>query len=258
MTEAVFVGCPTHNGQMDSGTARALYAAASRERPVIGIVNGKSLLSSNCNTLWCAALNARQEHGIKWFAMLHADIDPEMWWLDTLIDEAEKVGADMLSAVVPIKDERGITSTAIGERSTNCAAFRLTQSQIHHEMFPQTFDTDMALNALSHLPGELAITDEFDDPLLLLNTGCMICRVDKDWSESVFFENRDWIEMHNGVWRANDFSEDWLFTKKVHQCGGRVFGTTAARVVHKGVGLFDSSKVWGLATDNAKQERILT
>jgi hypothetical protein len=195
------------------------------------------------------ALNNRDEHDIRWFAMLHSDIEPQPLWLDGLIDVAEEFGADMVSAAVPIKNEKGLTSTAIGERGGNVASYRLTLSQLHHERFPESFDAEAAIESLRILPGDLAVLHDVAWPELLLNTGCMICRIDKPWSERVFFENRDWIERHDGMWRANDFSEDWMFSQKVNQCGGKLVATTRVKVVHKGVGWFDSSKTWGIPND---------
>lgn len=183
----VFLGCPTHSGQLDAGTARSIYATATQREDVqiLPMVNGKSLLASNCNWLWCNALNARLDgHDVKWFAMLHADIEPERWWLDKLLDEAEKYDADLMSAVIPIKDRRGITSTAIGgcRGGRHFGYGRLSQRQIWHEDFPETFDAAMCRNALAALPGDLA-ADVPDGAPLWANTGCMIVRADKPWGE---------------------------------------------------------------------------
>lgn len=256
--EIVFLACPTYNGQVDSGTAMGLYAAASKERRIFAQPNGKSLLASNCNYLWTLALNARdvEKAPVKWFAMLHADIEPEHWWLDKLIDIAEANGADMLSAAVPIKDSRGITSHAIASplfgddyienHSGPLAQFgRLTQRQIWHEQFPETFDINAAADALETLPGGLRV-DSVPRNALLLNTGCMVVRLDRDWDYGkIFFSMIDGIHWNGSRWGLYDVSEDWLFSWRVHQQGGRCMGTRAVRVVHKGLGLFPNDKPWG-------------
>src|SRR5262245_1253458 len=99
----VFLACPTYDGRLDAGCARGLYGAATRRHQLFIQLHARSLLCQNCNALWAEALNQRREQGFEWFAMLHADVDPELWWLDRLIEEAEQHGADLLSTVIPIK-----------------------------------------------------------------------------------------------------------------------------------------------------------
>lgn len=247
----VFLGCPTYNGQIDARTAKAIYGTATNSREVIPFINGGSLLASNCNTIFCAALNAQKEHNVKWFAMLHADVEPESFWLDKMIEIAEDRDADMLSACVPLKDDRGITSHGIGESNSLRVEYRLTQSQLHHESFPKTFDVFEAIQSLKNLPGKLMVDVDFIDPVLLLNTGCMIVRIDRDWIRQggVWFSMEDWIENVNGMWRTRCFSEDWQFSQRVHNCGGKVLGTQELFVIHRGSIDFRSDKTWGIPND---------
>ena len=80
-------------------------------RKVCLVVGGGSLLANSINRLWVQALNERTDHGWTHFAMHHADVQAPAGWVDTLADEMARVGADVISAVVPIKDYRGLTST---------------------------------------------------------------------------------------------------------------------------------------------------
>src|SRR4051812_1607979 len=104
----VFLACPTYDGTLSTLTARNIWGTATQQHRISPLSEGLSLLPWNCNRHWCAALNHRRSDQLQWFAMLHADVAPEPWWLDKLIAEAEKQGADLLSAIVPIKDERGL------------------------------------------------------------------------------------------------------------------------------------------------------
>src|SRR5262245_31348797 len=123
----VFLACPTHEGRLDAGCARGLYGSATRKHQLFISLHATSLLCQNCNALWAEALNQRRDNGFEWFAMLHSDVDPEYCWLDRMIDIAEESGADLLSAVIPIKDKRGLTSTAVASPTTPFAPFcRLT------------------------------------------------------------------------------------------------------------------------------------
>jgi len=100
-------------------------------------LQGQGSLLANCfNMLWCRALNARkQEPRLRYFAMLHADVEPQMpFWLDVLLHELESNKADMVSAVVPIKTRQGLTSTAIGDSFDPwCPVRRLTMKEVNEQ-----------------------------------------------------------------------------------------------------------------------------
>ena len=175
---------------MTSFAAQGIFSTATREHRVYTAIADFSLVSLNCNRLWCQALNTREANGLQWFAMLHSDIAPEPWWLDKLISEAERCDADLISAVVPLKDGRGLTSTAILMPGGPLGAFyRLTLSQVLHPEFPVTFDIRMAVDALASLPEEMRET-ELPNEALLVNTGCMAVRLDRPWAdERIWFED---------------------------------------------------------------------
>ncbi len=206
----VFLGCPTHDGRIESDTATALRHATAGKHSIVQMVNRSSLLAYNCNQLWCMALNAREQHKIKWFAMLHSDVVPENNWLDKLIDIAEKNNADLLSAIVPIKDERGMVSTALLNHHNPF------EHKVLYTPLPET---------------EILEIGEFK---LVVNTGCMICRLDQPWSDKVWFEINDKIYLEKGEWKAAVEPEDWFFSRKVHELGGKVMATRAIDLVHVG------------------------
>src|SRR5215469_11944582 len=119
----VFLAVP-HYGSIESGTAGALLTASAQFSPYVNFEPG-SLLSYVFNRLWCECLNMRRERPVTHFAMLHADMCPDPGWLDILVTELERTGADVMSAVAPIKDQRGLTSTA-WQDSTSMCVDRLT------------------------------------------------------------------------------------------------------------------------------------
>jgi hypothetical protein len=181
--------------------------------------------------------------------MLHADVIPEDWWLDKLIDEAERYDADLMSAVVPMKTQHGVTSTGISKPGRKETYFcRLTMQQIHHSDFPATFGIAEAADALERLPPELRI-DKVPREFLFVNTGCMVCRIDKPWATEVWFENEEAIVNVNGAWQAVGNSEDWVFSKRVAQKGGKVMATRAVNLIHKGTATYSSTATWGQARD---------
>lgn len=245
----VLLACPTYDGQIHMGAAMAFWLQSSRNHQVSCCPQGNSLLAHNFNDLWCTALNLQKERKLKWFAMLHADLQPEPFFLDKLIHEAEVFNADMLSAVVPIKDNRGLTSTSIAKPGDKFTQFcRLTQAQVNHHDFPQTFGIEEAADALERLPDPLRITD-VPREALLVNTGCFVCRIDKPWSSKVWFEIADRIVVKDGLWSSEVEPEDWNFSRKLIAHGAKVMATKCLKMIHWGVSTYCSDVVWGSTTD---------
>jgi hypothetical protein len=185
-----------------------------------------------------------------WFAMLHADVEPEQWWIDKLIDEAELHDADFLSAVIPIKDERGMTSTAIERLGFASAFLRLTQKQIASPLFPRTFGIDECVRALTSLPPPLRV-ESAKSTTLLCNTGCMVCRLDRAWCDptKVYFHIGNQMAVSNGRVQAVVMPEDWYFSWSIAKCGGKVMATKALNIIHHGSRAYSSRDIWGQDTD---------
>lgn len=156
-----------------------------------------SLLAQCFNGLWCKALNAQAEgKQVDYFAMQHSDVEPCDGWLDLLIDEMESKDLDVLGVAIPIKDNRGITSIAIGEPGDNWRVkCRLSLREIHS--LPVTFTSD-------DIGGQL-----------LLNTGLWVCRFDPKWNTQIHFEINDRIvyDSKSKCYRAQVEPEDWFFSR---------------------------------------------
>lgn len=179
-----------------------------------------SLLANNFNRAWCAALN----RSFDYFAMLHADISCEEFWLDKLIEELERKELDVLSAVVPIKSMRGTTSTALASEDRWHPACRLMM----HEVFglPVTF------------------TAEDVGYPLLLNTGCWVAKWG-DWAKDVCFTIDDRI-VHDGErYQAEVESEDWNFSRQLNKLGLKIGATRIIEAKHVGSAAFLNSVPFG-------------
>src|SRR5262245_59259900 len=110
----VYLFTPLYDGRLRFSAANSMLLAGSRRHTVKAFHVEGSLLSRQCTMGWADALNLRdREPSCEWFAQLHDDITPPDWWIDTLIDLAELHQADFMSAVVPLKNESGLTSTAL-------------------------------------------------------------------------------------------------------------------------------------------------
>jgi len=249
----VYLASPLYDQAQHRGSARAFYQRASQVHSIYDYTASGSLIPELCNELLCDALNRMEECSLAWFAMLHADVEPEAFWLDKLIAEADRVGADCLSAVVPIKTKEGITSTGISRSDSELGLFcRLTMNQVWHPTFPVTFGLNEAASALESLPTDLRI-EGVPGSFLLANTGCMICRLDRPWMgcdpPKVWFEDKAKIERQNGKWRPIGSSEDFVFTRRIAEAGGKVMVTKAVKLNHHGAMAFPNFEPWGQPRD---------
>lgn len=275
MKDTVYIACPTYDGNLRQETATRIMKQAT-VLPNIIKIHGSSALTMNCNQMWAEALDMRdkfkkdavertdlpddKKYNLKWFAMCHADIVPEEMWVDKLIKIADERGLDMLSAVVPIKDTKGISSTAIEVEGIDHFPFmRISQAQIWDKNFPVTFTKEEIVNVLTggelgdktnligkHLQTPSLAEYDIDDINLLLNTGCMIIRLDKDFSDKVVFHILNGINITPEGKRVTFFyPEDWFLSRLVAKEGGRIAGTKAIQVRHYGVSEYNNYETWG-------------
>jgi hypothetical protein len=170
-----------------------------------------------------------EENDISYFAMLHDDVTPAQGWLDQLIDDLEESGADVMAAVVPIKDQLGLTSTAIDDPDDPFNVFRR-----------------ITMAELMRLPEVFTAADcGYPDRFLLANTGCWVCRFDRDWRFHVRFTIDDQIVLKDGRYCAEVAPEDWNFSRDVQHLGGKVACTRRVKVAHAGKIDFTNDHVWG-------------
>lgn len=243
----VFIALPTHDDRYYSGTVKGIITASKKHNTIPGFGTCGSLCQ-NFNQLLVAALILRKEHGIKWFAMLHSDVEPEPGWIDMLIDEAEETGADLMSAAVAIKDMRGVTSTALSNPDNPWAPYtRLTVQQLNHDGFPKTFDTAMVREALANLPEGLR-EDVPEGSRLQNNVGCCVYDLDK-WQPGLTFDVFHRIAEQGGNYRAEFQSDDWIFSDRLHDAGQTVWSTTKVATTHFGAWTYRNDHTWGNPSD---------
>lgn len=236
----IFLGMPGYGAQTASA-GRAFYMCCrditdqrrcpSNELPdkVVKEQNISSLLAANMNGLWAKARTIvhRGQH-LDYFAMLHDDIGLEDFWLDKLIDELEAQDLDILGVVSPIKDHRGLTSTAIGDKDGDpWNVTRLTMDEIYR--LPPTFTSE-------HVGGDL-----------LLNTACWVCRFDKFSEWPFYFTINDDITFSEELqaYVANVESEDWFFSRLCHKAGMKIGATRKIALFHEGPSKYVNTIAWG-------------
>lgn len=236
------LGQPVHGLWAAWGSGHAVHRCSSGEHLIVKNLHApSSLLAYNFNRLWCQALNQSRRERIDYFAMLHNDIEPEAGWLDVLVDELEARGLDVLSAVVPIKDRRGLTSTALARPDGN----------------PWRVHTRLTMKEIFQLP-ETFTSDDVGYPLLL-NTGCWVCRFDESWASQVHFTINDRIDFDpdraDTPYVPQVESEDWYFSRRCHELGLKLGATRKVRLFHYGDIGFDNHRPWGDDFDSSHLER---
>lgn len=192
-------------------------------------VNSFSILTKNFNILWTAALNMRDD-GVTHFAMLHEDIGPEPWWLDKMMTLMTHNQADILSVIVPIKNNEGMTSTAL-------------DVPVPTQKIPFPWRVQ---RLTMHEVGALAPT--FTHSKLLVNTGLMLVDIRKPWVEQCWFEFKDEIipdPLDPRKFIAVGSPEDWNFSRRARALGASIWATREIRVEHWGRSRWANAGTWG-------------
>lgn len=236
-----YLGMPGY-GNIAAGAARSFYRATAGGIAVRREFAEGSLLAKNMNTLWCGALNDAKENGLEYFAMQHSDVQVEDFWLDSLIAELEARQLDVLGVVVPIKDQNGLTSTALGVK--DAAGWRLDGDVWCEDGTQWRPHARLTMAEVYRLP-ETFTSEDVGYPLLL-NTGLWVCRFNLDWARKVFFTVNDRIVLDpDGRFQVQDEPEDWFVSRLFHALGLRIGCTRKIAVAHHGHMNFANTHPWG-------------
>jgi len=192
-----------------------------------------SILPDVFNRIWCEARKMRKQIPITHFVMVHSDIRPDIHFVDVLVREQVGTGADIVSAVVPIKDRRGLTSTAV---DSPAGPRRLTMKEVFR--LPETFGLNDVKKTL--------LVPSWHGPLVV-NTGCWVCDFTRPWVDKVHFEFQTAIlEDKDGNPYPVRCGEDWIFSRDVQRLGGTILATRKVRLNHYGDdGAYTNAYSWG-------------
>ncbi len=191
------------------------------------------------NTIWVDALNMAHRGEITHFAMLHSDIHPSQGWIDILASEMTRLGADLVSTVVALKDNRGLTSTGVGDTNDPWNAYRrFTMREIHGSL-PETF-------GIADTP--------HPDKYLLHNTGCWMADLRNPAWRTV--DENDMLVttlsfpiaaqmMPDGTIEHRRESEDWYFSRMLAKLPLKTFATRKVSATHYGSTPYGNQRPWG-------------
>jgi SAM-dependent methyltransferase len=227
----VYVVMPHRDLRVHLGASEGLhFASLNKYRQVVSNY-GTSVLTQCFNHLFCEALNARATDGVTHFAMLHNDVIPCKGWLDVLMGEMDAGGYDVVSAVVPLKNSKGLTSTGLDTPGNPWSVRRLTMTEVCE--LPPTFTA-------ADVPFRRG------EAQLLLNTGCWLMKLDRPFVDGLCFRQQDCISWvpSEGRYVEQSISEDWDFSRQLHTRGAKIAATRAVPVVHERPE-FHNRGVWG-------------
>jgi hypothetical protein len=159
--------------------------------------------------------------GYTHFAMIHDDIVPLVPdWLDVLLAVMDEQDADVVSAVSPIKDDKGLTSTGYDTPGNPLGVRRLTMREV------------------------FALPETFTDPYLVVNTGLFVCKLGAWCRETWFQQCHGLVEMASGQLSPTMISEDWDWSRMVRKAGRRMVATRRVPLYHEHR-QYHTEGVWG-------------
>lgn len=267
---SIGVVMPTYDGWAQVGATCGYAHCRAGSYRVQGLSLSMSNLPQLFNSFFAHLLDERDRGHITHMAMLHADVEPERGWLSILLEEMRVHNADVISAVVAIKEpERSRTSTAIGDIADPWAQPKRYIRLQDRESLPVTFGPDDVCG-----PGEE----------LLVNTGCFLMDLRRDyWTDAgdgrpyaFHFKNRINVEAKPPDQLARELvaakhdeivlpytrqaqlrPEDWEMSRYLRSIGAPYRATWRVNTIHHGNAQW-SNWIDGEDVDVAAANDILT
>lgn len=236
----VAVVCPTSDGwALRESSVASVLCSNNYSRSIFS--RSSSLLPTNHNHLLCDALNARKE-GVTHLAMLHNDVAPCQGWVDILMEEMNCHHLDVISAVVPLKNMKGLTSTGVGSPGNHYAVRRISMKELYE--LPETF-----------IAQDVPFRQD-EDCGLLVNTGCYLMKITEPWMEGLHFRQIDSLvfDIRSQEYKPQAISEDWDFSRQLLYRGARIGATRKVPLYH-GIPEFHNRGVWGSEAEDMEYLR---
>lgn len=244
----ILIGVPSSSESVSAATLESLqYSASFRDNDIVTSIQGLSLLARNFNLLFLKAIKYQMDY----FILLHADVGVTYKgalgsWVDVLIKLAVDGGFSAVSAVCPIKNHEGYTSTGmIADKRNAHGIRRLTMTEL--KGMPRVITRDMLCDKLG-LDRKIA-------GAMLINTGCLLmdCKAfaSMRWPGFQICDMIEWSK--RGTPRCYTLPEDWAFSAWMHEHGVPYVATTAVNIVHYGGTAYSTQgKPWGVEHDSGE------
>lgn len=213
-----------------------LFAARAGRHEVSLMHSGRGWV--DFNRCWGEALRGAEKGAFTHAAMLHSDVGPNKFWLDKLGDIIDYYNCHIVSCLIPIKDPRGVTSSGIGDPNYRWDPLRRITMKEAARVLPKTFNE---------------VDYGYPGGILLHNTGCWIA----DLRKPEFFKTDENGELmcqfkfdmrvirKGGEWVDEWESEDWYFSRQLHNAGGSGYITREVEIAHRGKADYGNQHAWG-------------
>ncbi len=213
---------PTYNGWSRN---RQCVVNFARNLNQAGIIEISSSALGHCfNIGFQLARKEANEGRCTHVIMLHADIVVKNGsWGTDFVEEMDRVGAGIMSVVIPIKTQEGITSTAVETKET----------QDKNGWHPVRF----TMKEIAQMP------ETFTHPRLMLNTGLMCIDMRQDWVNELVFDLESKVDLAN--YRPFFLPEDWKMSRFCQEKKVSMWATTKIKAIHIGEAPFGNDKPWG-------------
>jgi hypothetical protein len=166
------------------------------------------------------SLGQAVSRGFNIFVMMHADIGAEPGWLTKILAVQSMSDADVVSVVVPLKDKRALTSTAVHTSEEQYRKLSLDECRNKCQPVFGVDDPYLKSVCATHL---------------LVNTGLFCMRLDRPWLRKWSgFRIVSGIEWQGDKLRVGTVSEDWDMSERLHDLQCRIVATTTIKVQHIG------------------------
>ena len=220
-------------------TAQSSFFCSGKGHQV-EVVGADQASWDNMNALWVTALNAAKHDGVTHFAMIHADVVPELDqdWVAVMLEEMETAGASFISVAIPIKDGRGLTSCGIGDPEDAWNPHRrFTMRELY--TFPETFtEKEVGYEGWPLIHNSGLIMANLRDPVFR--------KTKPDGELSIWFEFRKRCYMtDDGTAKLKGESEDWNFSRRLWENNVKSCITRKVRIRHYGSMGFPNTYAWG-------------
>lgn len=248
MAETIVLCMPRHSADSNLEGAGSFFNCVDPEygeRHQIRVATHSgvnSALTCNFNLAWAAALDGYEDGEVQYFAMQHGDVVPPKYWLGLMHADINAAGVDVLSSVIPIKDDSGKTSTAVDDTGNHWRPRRIMLKEL--DTLPPIFED-------VHVGGPL-----------LLNTGLWICKLgpwclgDGDKLPDLYFTVYNEIYKPKVGRRITNFiPEDWDFSRQARLRGARLAASQKLTVGHFGGVLWHSGMRHGWDHDKQNAPR---
>jgi len=194
----------------------------------------------NFDLLLIEAMNAFEAGEATHFAMLHSDTLTAPGWLDIILAEMDKFDLGLCSVPAAIKDQRGLMSSGIGDPKNPWNPWRRITSR-EMQNLPETFTAEDF-----GYPGEI----------LLHNNGCWCMDLRKpEWFKTdaeknliahFAFPTKVYRCPHTKKWTFAGESEDWYFSRRVHELGIKSAITRKVVLRHRGTIDYPNNEPFGI------------